>query len=418
MEPSSSQKRIVSLSICSSLQKMLCVVLREVAHAHDAVQRARRLEAMARTKLGHAQRQLAIAAKALVEYLHVTGAVHRLQREDALVVVGQELAQAFLVLAEIHVLAELLPVARGLPQLAIDQLRRLHFLVTAGIQLAPYVTLKRAPERPALGVPEHHARGFFLLVEEAHLAAETAMVALLRLLDAMQVGLQVLVREEDRTVDALELGVVPVAAPVGARHLRELERLAELARRGQVRPQAHVEPVALLVDRDLLVLRQLVGPLGLELLAVLAEVVLDLRAIPHRALDRQVAVDDLGHALLDLREVLGREGLVADEVVVEAVLRRGAERDLRAGEEFLHRLRQHVRRIVAQQFQRIGVARRHDADLCVAVDHMGEVDHLAVDAECEGRLGEAGTDRRGDLGAADGLVEGPDRTVRQRNIDH
>ena len=59
------------------------IVLREVAHAHDAVQRARRLEAMARSHLGHAQRQLAIAAEALVEDLHVAGAVHRLQREDA-----------------------------------------------------------------------------------------------------------------------------------------------------------------------------------------------------------------------------------------------------------------------------------------------------------------------------------------------
>jgi hypothetical protein len=77
-----------------------------------------------------------------------------------------------------------------------------------------------------------------------------------------------------------------------------------------------------------------------------------------------------------------------------------------------------VRRIVAEQLQRIGVARRHDADPGVAVDHMGEVDHLAVDAEREGRLGESGTDRCGDFGAADGLVEGPDRAVRQGNVDH
>ena len=373
---------------------------------------------MARAELGHAQRQLAVAAKPLVEDLHVAGAVHRLQREDALVVVVDELAQAFLVLAEIHVLAELLPVARRLPQLAIDELRRLHFLIAGRIELAPQIALQRAPERPALRVPEHHAGGFFLLVEEAHLAAEAAMVALLGLLDAVQVGLQVLVGEEDRAVDALELGVVAVAAPVGARHLRQLERLAELARRGQVRTEAHVEPVALPVDRDLLVFRQLVGPFGFELLAVLDEVVLDLGTVPHRPLDRQVAVDDLGHALLDLREVVGREGLVAHEVVVEAVLRRGAERDLRAGVEFLHRLCQHVRRVVAQQFQRIGVARRDDADLRIAVDHMGEVDHLAVDAQREGGLGEAWADRGGDVRAADRFVEGPDRTVRQGNIDH
>ena len=61
------------------------VVLREGAHPQDAVQRARRLEAVARAHLGHAQRQLAIAAQALIEDLDVARAVHRLQREDALV---------------------------------------------------------------------------------------------------------------------------------------------------------------------------------------------------------------------------------------------------------------------------------------------------------------------------------------------
>jgi hypothetical protein len=382
------------------------------------VQRARWLESVARAELGHAQRQLAVAAKPLVEDLHVAGAVHRLQREDALLVVFEEFAQAFLVLAQIHVLAELLPVARRLPQLAIDELRRLHFLIAGGVELPSQVALQRAPERPALRVPEHHARGFFLLVEEAHLAAEAAVVALFGLLNAVQVRLQVLVGEKDRAVDALQLGVVPVAAPVGARHLRELERLAELARRGQVRAEAHVEPVALPVDRDLLVLRQFVGPFGFELLAVLDEVLLDARAVPHRALDRQVAIDDLGHALLDLREVLGREGLVAHEVVVEAVLRRGAERDLRAGVELLHSLRQHMRRVVPQQLERIGIARRHDADLRIAIDHMGEVDHLAVDAQRQRGLGEAGPDRGRDLGATDRFVEGPDRAVRQGDIDH
>ncbi len=40
------------------------VVLREAAHAHDAVQRARRLVAVARSELGHAQRQVAVALQA------------------------------------------------------------------------------------------------------------------------------------------------------------------------------------------------------------------------------------------------------------------------------------------------------------------------------------------------------------------
>ncbi len=302
--------------------------------------------------------------------------------------------------------------ARRLPQPAVVELRRLDFDIAAGLELAPQVTLERAPERPPLGMPVDHAGRVFLLVEQVHLAAELAMVALLGFLDAVQILLQLLVGEEDRAVDALELGVLGIAAPVGARHLRELERLAELARRRQVRTKAHVEPVALAIDRDHLVLGQSVGPLGLEALAVLLEVVLDLGAVPNLARNRQITIDDLGHALLDLGEVLRREGLDAHEVVVEPVLGRRTERDLRAGIEFLDCLRQHVRRVVAQEFERFRIARRHDADLGVVIDDAAEVHHLAVDAQRQRCLGETGADRCRDIGAAHRLFERSDRPVR------
>jgi len=59
------------------------VVLGEGTHAHEAMQRTRRLVAVDRAKFGEAHRQLAIGAQAVLEDLHVAGAVHRLQRVDA-----------------------------------------------------------------------------------------------------------------------------------------------------------------------------------------------------------------------------------------------------------------------------------------------------------------------------------------------
>jgi hypothetical protein len=70
------------------------------------------------------------------------------------------------------------------------------------------------------------------------------------------------------------------------------------------------------------------------------------------AADLLVAIDDLGHPLLDLREVVRREGLVAGEVVIEAVLDGRADRDLRPGEQLLHRLGHHVAGVVAQGVER------------------------------------------------------------------
>src|SRR3546814_633003 len=55
----------------------VAVVLGERTHAHDAVQRAGRLVAMAATKFAVADRQLAVAVQAGVEHLDVTRAIHR-----------------------------------------------------------------------------------------------------------------------------------------------------------------------------------------------------------------------------------------------------------------------------------------------------------------------------------------------------
>ncbi|MNH08289.1 hypothetical protein D3C79_677010 [compost metagenome] len=54
------------------------VILSETTHAHQAMQRTRRLVAVATAELAHAQRQITVRLQALVEDLHVSRAVHRL----------------------------------------------------------------------------------------------------------------------------------------------------------------------------------------------------------------------------------------------------------------------------------------------------------------------------------------------------
>jgi hypothetical protein len=57
-------------------------------------------------------------------------------------------------------------------------------------------------------VPEHHARRLFLLVEQVQRLADLAVVALLRLLQLEQVGLEVLVVEPGGAVDALSIALL------------------------------------------------------------------------------------------------------------------------------------------------------------------------------------------------------------------
>ncbi len=116
------------------------VVLREGAHAQQPVQRARRLVAVHDAEFGEPQRQLAIRAQAVLEDLDVARAVHRLDGEDALVL-GVLAGRGRLE----HVLAEPAPVARGLPQRLVEQLRRVDFLIVAAAAAAAY--RRRSPGR-------------------------------------------------------------------------------------------------------------------------------------------------------------------------------------------------------------------------------------------------------------------------------
>ena len=84
-------------------------------------------------------------------------------------------------------------------------------------------------------------------VEEVQLAPELAMIALLGFLDAREVLVELLLREERRAVDALHRLVLRVALPVGVARRRQLERL-ELARRRHVRTDAEIEERVLVLD--------------------------------------------------------------------------------------------------------------------------------------------------------------------------
>jgi len=104
-------------------------------------------------------------------------------------------------------------------------------------------------EQRSLVRPERRAGRERVEVEEVELLAELAMVPLLRFLLLLQPGVQVLLVEERRSVDALQLRIAVVAAPVRPRDVEQLDD-TDLARRRGVRPEAEVDPVAVAVERQ------------------------------------------------------------------------------------------------------------------------------------------------------------------------
>src|SRR3546814_2145272 len=93
-------------------------------------------------------------------------------------------------------------------------------------------------------MPEHAAVRFFLQVKQVHLAAQLAVVAPGRFLQTRQMRIELLLVQPAGAIDARELRVVLVAAPVCPGDAHQLVGSGiELAGAGQVRAAAHIEPV-------------------------------------------------------------------------------------------------------------------------------------------------------------------------------
>ena len=109
------------------------------------------------------------------------GAVHRLQPHRPLLDV-----------CEVHVVAVLVPVARLLPELDVVEDRRAHLLVAAAFVLVAPQPGQLVPDRHARRLPERRAGRELGEHEQAELAAQLPVVARTRLLEPLEVLLEVL----------------------------------------------------------------------------------------------------------------------------------------------------------------------------------------------------------------------------------
>ena len=204
--------------------------------------------------VGEAHRQLAIRPRPGAVDQDLLRAVHRLQAGDVVVVVEDE-----------HVVLVVAPVAGRLPQLLAHQARRADLVEAAAAPHLARPLLERSPDGHAARMEERGGRRLGVEGEQVELAAELAVVALLGLLEAPQVLVQLVGRVPGRAVDALEHRARLVATPVGAGGVQQLEG-AQLPGRAEVPAAAQVleRPVAVEADGRAVGLGQVVDDLDLE----------------------------------------------------------------------------------------------------------------------------------------------------------
>ncbi|MNM90269.1 hypothetical protein D3C81_1025190 [compost metagenome] len=385
----------------------VAIILRETTHAQNAVQRTGRLIAVARTELAITNRQVAVAVQALVEHLHVARAVHRLQRIGALFRFSEE-----------HVVLVVVPVTGLLPQAHVQDLRAAHFAVTAvAIDLA-HVLLDNLPDRPALRMPEHQARRFFLQMEKILLLADAAVIAHFGFFDALDVGLKLLLVGPRGAINALQLLVLGIATPVRTGDTRQLERLQKTRVR-HVRTAAHVHVFLVVVHAhrgD--VFGHVFDQAQLVVLATRLEDFNHFRTWRHLLDDVVIGRDQLRHALLDRHHVVRRERALAVDVVVETFGDDRADHHLGVRVQLLDRMAHQMRARVTDDLHALFVLGGDDAQRSIVVDHVAGIDLHAIHDTRDGGLGQTGADGLGHVHDADRIFELTDAAVRESDVDH
>ena len=229
--------------------------------------------------------------------------------------------------------------------------------------------------------------------EQVQLDPEPAVIALLDLLEQVEVLGEGVLGLPGGAVDPLELRVLLAPPPVRARRAQQLEG-GNGPGRGDVGPAAQVAPAAVAGLRVEVVVdgQGAVPDLDSLLVAGPAPLVDDLELVrlvlqlgprlvvgddpPGEALP---LLDDLAHALLDPVQVLGPERLGDVEVVVEAVLDRRPDAQPRLREQVLDGLGQHMRGRVPHDHPAVIAVQGHRLDLVALLDDMAEVPERPVD---------------------------------------
>ena len=101
--------------------------------------------------------------------------------------------------------------------------------------------------------------------------------------------------------------------------------MLQFARTWEVRALTEIQEGSVLIDRDHLVVVELLEPLELE--RVIAKKPTSLCLVDLSALKRLIRIDDLGHLLLEGLKIFRGEWSVHLEVIVETIVDRGAEAD-------------------------------------------------------------------------------------------
>ena len=289
------------------------------------------------------------------------------------------------------------------PQGTVKDLRPLHFFVAVFAQFGAHIVLDLAVDDPAFGVPENHARRFFLQVEEIKLFADAAVVAFFRFRLLQQVLVEGFLVGKGDAVDALQRFAAGIAAPVGAREFGQFECL-DVPHVRHVRPTAHINVFLVVIEANFLdAVVEVVNEADFEIFVTLVKGLARLGDGRPHFFHRVTGRCQLFHARFQFFQIFRGKAVFAVDIVVEAVFDHRPDDHFRVRPQLFQRVAEQVRGGVADDVHPRLFFGGDDGDAGVGGNRVAQVALHAIDAHGERRLGETAADTGGD-GAASGRV--------------
>ena len=229
-------------------------------------------------------------------------------------------------------------------------------------------------------------------MEKVQSLANLAVISPLSLFQSSQVFLEVFLVGPGRTINALQHFVARIAAPIRAGNLHQFE-CAEPASVRHMRPTTQIGEIALSVKRNILPLRNVANDFGLVLLSLLQKEIGRHVSGHHLAPNRHGLRRQFLHLFLNSRQIFRRKRTLVGKVVVKTVVHHGPYGHLSVRKQRLDRLRQKMRRGMADNLNAFSIPPRNDSHRRIRINDAREIDQLTINPTRQGGLRQASANR-------------------------
>ncbi len=256
-------------------------------------------------------------------------------------------------------------------------------------------------------------------MEQVQLLGQFTVIAFFSFFNTGNVGLQVFLIVPGRTIDALQLSVLGITAPVSTGHALQFEHAHHAGVR-HVRATTHVDVFFVMVqtNRSLALLNQIVDQLNLVVFVTVNKHAAGFIDRRHLFDDVIIFFDQLLHTFFDGLQIFRRERTLVLNIIIKAVLNHRADGHFGGWIQLLDGVAHEVCKRVTDNFQTFLITAGDQSDVRVVSDQFTGVHQLTVDTAAHGGFCQTGANIFGHLHQGDGVIKFAFGTIRKGNNRH